>query len=123
MQWDGVFRFAQILVDFPAKNEQDAGKEEKPFTVSLLLEMSHIGPIRVESSVHETSIRICFLVSSQQVQVLFNTFVDELKNRLERHGFSVRQITCRVEEPDVLKKTSFVDALVDFEEHRVSLLV
>jgi len=123
MQWADVFRFAQILIDLPAKNDEKRGEQEEPLTVSLFLEMSHLGPIRIESSVHETSIRICFLVCSEQVQVLLNSFVDELKNQLERHGFSVQQITCRVEERGVLEKTSFVDALVDFEEHRVSVMV
>lgn len=123
MQRDDVFRFAQILIGLPVKKEQQRQKGDKPFTVSLFLDMSQLGPIRIDSSVYKSSVRICFLVCSERVQVLLNSFMDTLKNQLERHGFSVWQITCRVEERGVLEKTSFVDALVDFEEYRVSVMV
>lgn len=123
IQWDDVFGFAQILIDLPEKNRTNSGEKQTTFTVSLFLEMSHLGPIRIESSVHDKSIRVCFLVCSEEVRDLLNCFVGGLKNQLERHGFSVQQITCRLEDRAILEKTSFVDALVDFEGHRVSVVV
>jgi hypothetical protein len=123
MQWDDLIRFAQLLIDLSGNGEGGTGKDKKALTLSLLLDMSHLGPIRVDASVHERSVRVCFLVCSEEVQVLLNSFTDDLKSQLERHGFSVPQITCRVEAKRVLEKTSFVDALVDLEESRVSVMV
>jgi hypothetical protein len=123
MQWGDSFRFAQLLIDLPNDDHQVNGRDEKPLTLSLFLDMSRLGPIRVDCSVVDRAIRVCFLVCSEKIQVFLDGLTSDLKNQLERHGFSVRQITCRFEKKEILEKTSFVDALVDVEHHRVSVLI
>jgi hypothetical protein len=123
MQWDNVFQFAQLLIGLPGNGSQKNSKDEKALTLSLFLDMSHLGPIRVDCSVVDRAIRVCFLVCSEEIQAFLNSLTHDLENQLERHGFSVRQMTCRFEKQHILEKTSFVDALVDFEEHRVSVMI
>jgi hypothetical protein len=123
MQWNDIFRFAQLLIDLPGKGEEENSEDEKALTLSLFLDMSQLGPIRVDCSVVDRAIRVCFLVCSEKIRVFLNSLTSDLKNQLERHGFLVRQITCRFEKQHILEKTSFVDALVDFEEHRVSVMI
>ena len=123
MQWDNIFRFAHLLIDLPEKDQADCQDNENPLTLSLFLDMSQLGPIRVDCSIIDRAIRVCFLVCSEQIQVFVNTLTHDLKNQLERHGFSVRQITCRFEKKHILEETSFLDDLVDLEEHRVSVMI
>ena len=123
MQWDNVFQFAQLLIGLPGNGRQENSKDENALTLSLFLEMSYLGPIRVDCSVVDRAIRVCFLVCSEEIQAFLNSLTGDLENQLERHGFSVRQMTCRFEKQRILEKTSFVDALVDFEEHRVSVMI
>ena len=123
MQWGDIFRFAQLLIDLPNDDQEVNGQGEKPLTLSLFLDMSHLGPIRVDCSVVDRVVRVCFLVCSEKIQVFLDSLKSDLKNQLERHGFSVRQITCRFEKKEILEETSFIDTLVDFEQHRVSVMI
>jgi virulence-associated protein VapD len=79
--------------------------------------------VRVDASVVEKAIRVSFLVSDEDIQSLVNQYTPCLQEQLERHGFSLQQVTCRLEERDSLARTSLVDAIIDLEEHTISLIV
>jgi virulence-associated protein VapD len=84
--------------------------------------MSHLGPVRVDASVLEKAIRVRFLVSNEDIQSFFDQYAPGLQQQLERHGFSLQQVTCRLEERASLAATSLVDAIIDSEEHTISLI-
>ncbi|MGD8757484.1 MAG: flagellar hook-length control protein FliK [Deltaproteobacteria bacterium] len=124
MQWPDKFTFAQLLIDLGAKRG-DRGKnhEDRVFKLSLFLDMSHLGPVRVDASVVEQAIRVSFLVSNESIQSFLNQCTPGLQQQLERHGFSLQQVTCRLEERASLAATSLADAIIDSEEHTISLIV
>jgi virulence-associated protein VapD len=124
MQWPDKFTFAQLLIDLGAKRG-DRGKnhEDRVFKLSLFLDMSHLGPVRVDASVVEQAIRVSFLVSNESIQSFLNQYTPGLQQQLERHGFSLQQVTCRLEERASLAATSLADAIIDSEEHTISLIV
>jgi hypothetical protein len=125
MQWDETFRFAQLLIDLSDKGEGESSKTggEKVFRVSLFLDMSSLGPVRVDASVFQKDIRICFLVCSDEIQTLISSRTADLRQQLERHGFSVQQVTCRLEERSTLEDTALAESLVDLEEHHISVVI
>ena len=125
MQWPDKLTFAQFLIDLGAKRGGMGSEnhEDKSLKLSLLLDMSHLGPVRVDASVVEKAIRVSFLVSDEDIQSLVNQSTPWLQQQLERHGFSLHQVTCRLEERASLACTSLVDAMIDSEEHTISLIV
>jgi hypothetical protein len=125
MQWLDKFTFAQLLIDLGGKRG-DMGEEkheDRVFKLSLFLDMSHLGPVRVDASVIEKAVRVSFLVSNEDIQSLLNQYTPALQQQLERHGFSLQQVTCRLEERASLACTSLMDAIIDSEEHMISLIV
>lgn len=125
MQWPDELTFAQFLIDLGVESGGMGGEndEDRIFKLSLLLDMSHLGPVRVDASVVEKAIRVSFLVSDEDIQSLINQYTPCLQEQLERHGFSLQQVTCRLEERASLARTSLVDAMIDLEEHTISLIV
>jgi len=125
MQWPDKFTFAQLLIDLGAKRGGRGGEhnEDRVFKLSLFLDMSRLGPVRVDASVVEKAIRVSFVVSKKDIQSFLNRHTAGLQQQLERHGFSLQQVTCRLEERASLACTSLVDAIIDSEEHTISLIV
>jgi len=124
MQWPDKLTFAQLLLDVGAKRRERGGEdsEDGVLKLSLLLDMSRLGPVRVDASVLEKAIRVHFLVSDEQIQSFFNQHTLFLRQQLERHGFFLQQVTCGLAERAVLAATCLADAIVDLEEHTISLI-
>jgi hypothetical protein len=114
-----------LLIDLGAERGSTGAEnhEDGIFKLSLLLEMSHLGPVRADASVVEKAVRVSFLVCDEDSQALVNHYTPWLQAQLERHGFSLQQVACRLEERDILACTSLLDAVIDSEEHTISLIV
>jgi hypothetical protein len=125
MRWGDGFSFAQLLIDLGRKKGDEAGRNDKDgvLRLSLFLDMSRLGPVRVDASIFQKVIRIGFFVCNEESQALVNHNANYLKEHLERHGFSVQQVTCRREEGNSLADTSLVESLIDPEEHYISLVI
>jgi len=125
MQWDDGFSFAQLLIDISARREhgEDEKDQNRVVNLSLFLDMSSLGPVLVDASVFQKVIKIDFCVCNEKTQSLFNNHTDHLVKQIERHGFSVQQVTCRLEERGHLAETSLVDAILDPEEHYISIVI
>ena len=125
MQWHDGFAFAQLLIDLGKRQAGGAkGKDEDGvLKLSLFLEMSYLGPVRVDASVFKRQIRVSFLVSNREIEGLIRYCAPRLKEQLERHGFSLEQVTCRSEEHSNLVNTCLLDALIDSDEHYINVVV
>lgn len=125
MQWDDGFSFAQLLIDLADKgaDSTDEKDQNRVLNISLFLDMSSLGPVLVDASVFQKVIKIGFCVCNEKTQSLFNNHTGHLVKQIERHGFSVQQVTCRLEERGHLAETSLVDAILDPEEHYISIVI
>jgi len=124
VQWEGRFDIAQLLIDLPDRGTGEKKKEKNGVVrLSLLLNMSELGPVRVDASVHDKNVMIRFEVPSKEVRMLFDNHLDSLTEHIERHGFTVQVVSCRVEERTVLEATSFVDSIADVQDRRISVVV
>jgi hypothetical protein len=125
MQWHDRFAFAQLLIDLGDYRADGASEndENRVLKLSLFLEMSHLGPVRVDASVFQKEIRVGFLVCNEEIESFVMYYRPRLKQQLERHGFFLQQVTCRLEEPNTLANTCLSDAIIDLEEHYISLVI
>jgi len=125
LQFHNQFGFGEFLIKLPrqGKDEGDGRDGDKVLRVSLFLQMSRLGPVRADVSVLQKAIRVAFLVSEEEIQSLFNNYADLLKHQLERHGFYLQEVTCRLQEANVLTQTSLVEDLFDSEDHQINLVI
>ena len=125
LQFQDQFGFGEFLIDLPQKGEDEEPDRQgdKVLRVSLLLHMSCLGPVRADVSVLKKAIRVGFSVCEEEIQSLFNNYAGSLKYQLERHGFHLQEVTCRLQEANVLTQTSLVEDFLDSEEHQINLVV
>ncbi|MBW1795373.1 MAG: flagellar hook-length control protein FliK [Deltaproteobacteria bacterium] len=125
VQFHDQFGFGKLLIDLAEKGEDESADREggRVLRVSLLLQMSCLGPVRADVSVFQKAIRVGFWVCEEEIQSLFNNYAGLLKRQLERHGFHLEEATCRLQEANVLTQTSLVEDLLDSEEHQINLIV
>ena len=122
MLFDNDFTFGQMLFDFSGKKKAESTFESGVLKVSLFLQMSKIGPIRIDSIIFKRTIKVNFWVSEEYVENLINKNSYLLKEQLKRHGFYLQGIVCHVQEKNELDQTSFVEELVK-DEHSFNLVV
>jgi hypothetical protein len=125
VQFHDQFGFGELLIELPKKGEDEEGDRDgdKVFRVSLLLQMSCLGPVRADVSVFQKGVRVGFLVCEEEIQFLLGSYADLLKYQLERHGFSLLEVTFRLQEANILTQVSLVEDFVDSEEHQINLIV
>ncbi len=125
VQFHDQFGFGELLIELPQEGEDgEADRDgDKVLRVSLLLQMSCLGPVRADVSVFQKGVRVGFWVCEEEVQSFLNNYAGLLKYQLERHGFSLLDVTFSLEEANILTKASLVGDFVDSEEHQVNLIV
>jgi hypothetical protein len=125
VQFHDQFGFGELLVELPRQGEDEEADSDrdKVLRVSLLLQMSWLGPVRADASVFQKGVRVGFLVCEEEVQSLLNNCADLLKYQLERHGFRLLEVTFRLQEANILTQASLVEDFVDSEEHQINLIV
>jgi len=121
---DEKLKMAQLVIDFGgSKNGKEERGEGGALKLSVFLELSRLGPVRIDAVLCKEKIIIGFLVSDKNIQQLFDSYAGMLKKQLERHGFYVQQMTCRREKPHVLAETSFVPSLMDNDGPQISVVI
>jgi hypothetical protein len=123
LELHGEFYFGELLIELPKEGEGEGTDRDKVLRASLLLQMSRLGPVRADVTVFQKTIRVGFLVCEEEVQSLFDDHKGLLKGQLESHGFRVNEVTCRLQEADVLAQASLVEEILDSEEHQINLIV
>lgn len=125
VRFDEQFGFAELLVRLPnrGKGEGSETEDDKVLTASLMLEMSAIGPLRADVSLFKKAVRVGFLVCDETVPSLINDNAPALREQLERHGFHLQEIACRLQEANVLARTSLAEEFVDSEGCQIHLIV
>jgi hypothetical protein len=124
VQWKGGLDVAQLLIDLSDTGTGQKKKDKQGVVrLSLFLNMSELGPVRVDASVHDKNVMIRFEVPSNEVRMLFDKHLDSLTDHIERHGFTVQVVSCRLVERTVLEATSFLNSITDLHDCRISVVV
>ncbi|MBF0211726.1 MAG: flagellar hook-length control protein FliK [Desulfamplus sp.] len=121
-----MFSFGQLLIDLGQKDKDDdnpSSKENSLLKVSLLLDMTNLGPIRADFSILKDNITGGFQVNSEEIADFFNLMLPELKERLLAHGYNVHKIECRAVEPEKLAEKSLINEIIKSEDHNFSVMI
>lgn len=109
---DGTFTFGRIFFDF--SDRQDKESKEKPFRVSVLLDMTALGKIRADLSFMKKSVSGSVIVESESSRQIFAENLPELEQKLVSQGFESASFGVRFSRNhDELESSSLFSKMVD----------
>ncbi|MBW2108080.1 MAG: flagellar hook-length control protein FliK [Deltaproteobacteria bacterium] len=118
----GKLHFVRLLVGLPGKRGHNTAKR-KGLSVCLLLEMSRLGPIRIEVVVHGSRlVGLHFVVRRKAAEKILKKNMQQLRKRLSEQGFFVASILCQAEPKATCKATCFPPRLMEFQDHDICVI-
>lgn len=94
---DGGFTVCQLLLKPPRQDCEETEKDSKekpPFKISLLIELTELGPIRADISFGGKKINGAFFASRENAKKALETGMPELVANLDGLGFAVNHMEC-----------------------------
>ena len=104
-QEDG-FDFGQLMVDMGKRDTSNTKK--KMLSVSFLLNMTALGPLRADFSILDKTIAGRFLLENQATCDYLAPRISELRQRLADIGYQTGNIDCQVARPEQIAPTSLI---------------
>lgn len=104
-QEDG-FDFGQLMVDMGKAGA--ANTEKKMLSISFLLNMTALGPLRADFSILDKTITGRFLLENQATCDYLTLKISELRQRLSGIGYQAGNIDCQVARPEQIAPASLI---------------
>lgn len=121
---DGLFTLGQLLIHLPRK-EKDEGGKQKPdrnvFSITFLLEMSNLGPVRADLAIKGEEIEGRFLLAKEETKSLIENNILSFISNLKDRGFKIRHMDCHFKEPGLIRK-SLLNEIVQEEGNTICLV-
>lgn len=103
---EGGFDFGQLMVDMGKRGTADT--EKKMLSISFLLDMTALGPLRADFSILDKTIAGRFLLENQATCDYLAPRISELRQRLAEIGYQAGNIDCQVARPEQIAPTSLM---------------
>ncbi len=121
---ESAFRFGQLLIDTGSRNHTDEKKADKVIQISFLLDMSNLGPLRADFSILKKAITGKFLLADDQTTAYLNSMIPELKKRLAKINYELKNIECYTAKLEELDKNCLIESLVkSYDNNVLSIIV
>jgi len=116
----GIFTVAQLLIHLPQQGDQGSPSEKRKrdlFRISFLLELSRLGPFRVDLTVKGKEITGTFLLSNENARRVFENNLPLFIDRMEEKGFIIRRLTCHLKDPEKVTRPLVSEMVQEGEGH------
>ena len=104
---DGHFIIIQLLFQLPLKEKEDSEKSaggRHPLKISVLLELSRLGPIRADFTVKGKTIDGMFRIASRDTLELVENAIPAFVKNLEDKEFTIQHIGCLLKEQEIVSQ-------------------
>lgn len=118
----GRLGFVRLLAGLPGKRGRNGATGRKGLSVCLLLEMSQLGPVRIEAVLDGTRLGLRFVVGREAAEKTLRHNMQELTKRLETKGFSLTSVSYKAEREGTDEATSFPTRPMGFEDHDICVV-
>lgn len=119
-----IFRFGQLFIDTGGKSgSEPESPSDRLIQVSFLLDMSHLGPLRADFSILKKEISGRFFFKDQDICHYVQSMLPDLRERLEKRDYSVREIRCFSDEKTGLEPFNLIERLLKAGSDRVLNIV
>ena len=112
----GLFTAGQLLIQLPYERQHE--KENKKVgkdvsRITFLLELSILGPLRADLTVHDRIIEGRFLLTNEEAKSRVEGAIHFLIERLVESGFSVTFLECYVKDPEIVTESLIREIIPD----------
>jgi len=121
---DKVFTLGQLLIYMPKRGKERNARQESHedlFTITFLLNMSKLGPLRAELSVKKNEISGNFTVTSKESKQIIDDNLPIFLTSLEKKGFTVSLMECRLSDIEKFKESPITEMFSN-ESNTISLI-
>jgi hypothetical protein len=112
----GLFTTGQLLIQLPyeRQHEKENNKVGKDVSrITFLLELSILGPLRADLTIHGRSIEGRFLLTNEEAKSRLEGAIHFLIDRLVESGFSVTFLECYLKEPEIVTESLIREIIPD----------
>ena len=112
----GLFTAGQLLIQLPyeRQHEKENNKVGKDVSrITFLLELSILGPLRADLTIHDRSIEGRFLLTNEEAKSRVEGAIHFLIDRLVESGFSVTFLECYLKEPEIVTESLIREIIPD----------
>lgn len=120
----GLFTLGQLLIYLPQKEKDGDTRrtiDKNRFRITFLLELSNLGPLRIDLTVHERDIEGRFFITKEEGILLMKNNIPFLINKLKDKGYTVCSIEFHLKDPEIVKQ-SLVREIIQEEGNTISLV-
>ncbi len=118
---DAGFNLGQLLVD--VGEDADTAAEKKMIRVSLLLDMSSLGPLRADVSILDKAVSGRFLLKNEDTRAFVASMIPVLKKQLADIDFHLLKMDCQVAAPADIAVNCLVETLFNNRDDQVLHIV
>jgi hypothetical protein len=103
-----VIHTGELLIDISDARKGNKHYSEAMLKTVLLLKMTHIGPIKIESLLFQRQLKIDFFICSNETIQLFKQYVSSLSSALNTHGINIQMIAYHLINENNFEKMSLI---------------
>ena len=121
---NGLFTVGQLLIHLPQEEKDECGKkriDKKFFSITFLLELSNLGPVRADLTIKGEEIDGRFLLAKEKTKLLIENNILSFISNLKDRGFTIHHIECHLKEPGIVRK-SLVKEIIHEEGSAICLV-
>jgi hypothetical protein len=112
----GLFTAGQLLIQLPNERQHETENKKVGKNISritFLLELSILGPLRADLTIHDRSIEGRFLLTNEEAKSRVEGAIHFLIDRLVESGFSVTFLECYLKEPEIVTESLIREIIPD----------
>ena len=117
---DAGFTLGQLLVD--VGEDKDTAPEKKMIRVSLLLDMSRLGPVRADVSILDKAVTGRFLLANDEIRAFVASMLPVLKKQMAAIDFQLLKMDCQVAAPADIAPNCLMETLFTGSDDRCCIL-
>ncbi len=107
---EGAFTVGQLVLQFPpwdeesSEDRQDKDKD-KTYNISFAIELSRLGPLRIEFLMQGKSVQGKFLIAEKRAKNIIEGALPAFVNILKEKGYAPEAVKCFLEDPAVIRRS------------------
>lgn len=113
------FSFGRLLIDLGDRDGAREGGPPKTLNVSLFLDMSALGPVRVDFSMYGKSLSGSFKLKDRETCQYITALIPGLKKRLMAKKFQVHDFFCQVAKIEEIGTVPLVETILNRGDDQV----
>ncbi len=104
-------RLGELFISFPKRDEERELKNHS-FKISFLLNMTKLGPIRIDMTVAQKKVWCTFMVLKKEISNFVAAMLPNLSKRFKQLGYCPESMSCLVKDDHSLEDDSLFEELL-----------